>query len=122
MAATETPVKPETTTRPESETEVKQPWLWNVVLLDDDQHTYEYVVAMMQVVFSYPLEKGFKIAQTVDADGRAICCTTHKELAELKRELLIGFGADPLMKSSTGPMKVIIEPAECGGDDDEADG
>lgn len=120
MAATETRPNARTQTDARAEEKTQQPWLWNVVLLDDDQHTYEYVIAMMQVVFGYTLEKGFKIAQTVDADGRAICCTTHKELAELKRELLIGFGADPLMKTSTGPMKVVLEPAECGGDDDDA--
>lgn len=119
MAATDTGTRTGTRTSTSPDEQTRQPWLWNVVLLDDDQHTYEYVIAMMQVVFGYSLEKGFRIAKAVDADGRAICCTTHKELAELKRELLVGFGADPLMTTSTGPMRVVLEPAECGGDGDD---
>jgi len=90
---------------------------WNVVLLDDDDHTYDYVIRMMGRVFGHPLERAYKIACAVDAQGRAICFTTHKELAELKAEQIAAFGADPLMARSAGAMSAIIEPA-FGGDDD----
>lgn len=98
------------------------PKQWNVVLLDDDEHTYEYVIRMMQELFAHGLEKAFKIAQTVDHDGRAICLTTHKEHAELKRDQILAFGKDPLMAVSKGSMSAIIEPADFGGDDDEIGG
>lgn len=109
----------QTDTRTRDETDTQEPRLWNVVLLDDDDHTYEYVIRMMQELFSHPVEKAFKVAQTVDAEGRAICLTTHKEHAELKRDQILAFGRDPLMASSKGSMGSIIEPAEFGGDDDE---
>lgn len=115
MSTTQT--APRTATRPE----VKKPWLWNVVLLDDDDHSYEYVISLAQELFAHPLEKAFLIAQTVDAQGRAILTTTHRELAELKREQVIGFGRDLLVATSSGPMGVVLEPAEH-GDDDPADG
>lgn len=117
---------PETATRPRQETrpdeDTKQPWLWNVVLLDDDHHTYEYVVRMMQNLFAHPVEKAFKIALNVDSQGRAVCLTTHKEKAEFKRDQILAFGKDPLMIESRGSMSAVIEPAEFSGDDDDAAG
>ncbi len=93
------------------------PRLWHVVLLDDDHHTYEYVIEMMMKVFAHSFERGYEIAKTVDSDGRAICITTHLELAELKRELMISAGPDPRMSESAGPMTVLLEPADNGDED-----
>lgn len=90
-----------------------------MVLLDDQDHSYDYVIKMMMELFGHPLEKAFKIAETVDNDGRAVCLTTHKEHAELKREQILAYGKDGLIASSAGSMSAIIEPAEFGGDDDE---
>jgi len=117
------PVRPsirtQTDRKTKTENKPKQPWLWNVVLLDDDDHTYDYVIHMMQKLFAQPIERAFKTAQTVDADGRVVVLTTHKEHAELKRDQILAFGKDPLMARSKGPMSAIIEPAEFGGDDDD---
>ena len=85
---------------------------YNVVLLDDDDHTYEYVIEMLKSVFGYPEEKGFRMAEEVDGTGRVIVLTTHKERAELKRDQIMGYGADPRMQRSKGSMTAIIEPAE----------
>lgn len=112
----------ETQSQTKSETKPKQPWLWNVVLLNDDDHTYEYVIRMMQTLFAHPLEKAYGIAITVDTHDRAICLTTHKEHAELKRDQILAFGRDPLMTSSKGSMSAIIEPAEFDGDGDDSAG
>ena len=87
---------------------------WNVVLLDEDDHTYDYVIRMMQRLFGHPLERAYEIAKRVDTAGRAVCMTTHKELAELKREQITAFGADPLMARSAGAMSAVIEPALSG--------
>lgn len=113
MAATQTKTQPGT--KPRDDT--GQPRRWNVVLLDDDHHTYEYVIRMMQELFAHSKERAFEIAKRVDTDGRAICLTTHKEHAELKRDQILAFGRDPLMAESKGSMTAIIEPAEFGEDD-----
>ena len=105
--------------RPLSEAEREQPVPWHVVLLDDDDHTYEYVIRMLMELFGHSMERAFQIAKRVDQDGRAVCTTTHRELAELKAEQVLGYGADPLSASSVGSMSAIIEPADCGSDDDE---
>ena len=49
---------------------------YHVILLNDDDHTYRYVIEMMLIVFGHPPEKGFLIAKEVDKAGRAICLTT----------------------------------------------
>jgi ATP-dependent Clp protease adaptor protein ClpS len=112
---------PTTQERTETSPDVKQPVPWNVVLIDDDEHSYEYVIMMMQELFAHPVEKAFQIAQTVDGQGRAVCLTTHKEHAELKRDQILAYGKDPFMSVSKGSMTAVIEPAEFGGDDDEKD-
>jgi ATP-dependent Clp protease adaptor protein ClpS len=109
----------QTKTHTKTDPAVDQPVPWNVVLLDDDFHSYEYVIRMMQELFGHTVERAFKMAETVDTDGRVVCLTTHKEHAELKQEQIHAFGRDPLMAESQGPMSAIIEPAEFGGDDDE---
>ncbi|MBL8764485.1 MAG: ATP-dependent Clp protease adaptor ClpS [Phycisphaerae bacterium] len=101
---------PATTPTP-ANTEPKKPWLWNVVLHDDSDHTYDYVIRMMQSLFGHDFESAYRVARSVDNDGRAVCCTTHKELAELRLEQIHAFGRDPLMSACKGPMSAHIEPA-----------
>lgn len=115
MDQTVTITRPQTAARPQ----VRLPRYWNVVLLDDQEHTYEYVMDMVQRLFGLPLERAFLVARKVDADGRAICMTTHRELAELKVEQIHSFGADVLIAGCKGAMSAIIEPAEFGDDDDD---
>lgn len=107
----------QTLTRPQTEAKPRtdRPRPWNVVLLDDDHHTYEYVIRMMRTVFGHSEQRALEIAKTVDRDGRVVCMTTHKEHAELKREQVHGFGADPLIASCAGAMSAVLEPADCDG-------
>jgi ATP-dependent Clp protease adaptor protein ClpS len=96
--------------RPEVRTRRQPPY--NVVLLDDDDHTYAYVVAMLQELFGHPREKAFLMACEVDSTGRVIVLTTSKEHAELKRDQIHAYGPDPLSsRESQGSMSAIIEPA-----------
>lgn len=89
----------------------KQP-RYNVVLWDDDDHTYDYVIKMMRQLFGHPLERAFEIAVQVDQSGRAICLTTTKEHAELKRDQIHAFGRDGLIARCKGSMWATIEPIE----------
>ena len=75
---------------------VEQPRLWNVILMDDDHHSYEYVIRMLMELFGKPLERAFQMANEVDDTGRVICTTVHKELAELKQPKIHAFCTDPL--------------------------
>jgi ATP-dependent Clp protease adaptor protein ClpS len=83
---------------------------YHVILWNDDDHTYEYVIRMMKELFGHTTEKGFKIAQEVDSVGRAVCLTTTKEHAELKRDQIQAYGKDPLIARCQGSMSASIEP------------
>jgi ATP-dependent Clp protease adaptor protein ClpS len=87
----------------------KQP-RYNVILWDDSDHSYDYVVLMMKQVFRHPIETGFQIAKEVDHSGRAICLTTTMEHAELKRDQIHAFGKDELIARCKGSMSATIEP------------
>ena len=46
----------------ETDTRPKQQPRYNVVLWNDEHHTYEYVIHMLKELFGFKLEQGFKIA------------------------------------------------------------
>jgi ATP-dependent Clp protease adaptor protein ClpS len=102
---------PETGTRIIEETEQAHEPPYHLILLDDDHHTYQYVIAMLGSVFGYSPEKGFAIACMVDSEGRAIVMTASKSEVTLKQEAIHAYGADPNMAESKGSMTAIIEPA-----------
>jgi ATP-dependent Clp protease adaptor protein ClpS len=98
-------VKPESKKRPK-----KQP-RYHVVLWDDSDHSYDYVIMMMKQLFRHPIEIGYRIAKEVDQSGRAVCLTTTLEHAELKRDQIHAFGKDELVAGCKGSMSSSIEPA-----------
>ena len=83
---------------------------YHVILWNDEDHSYEYVIQMMRRLFGYPIEKGFEIAKEVDTKGRAGCLTTTKEHAELKRDQIHAYGKDFAVKGCKGSMSASIEP------------
>ncbi len=96
---------------PVLERETKNLPLYHVILWDDDTHTYEYVIKLLMEIFAMKFEDAYKHTVEVDKKGKTICITTHLERAELKVEMIQGFGADKLMQNSKGPMIATIEPA-----------
>ena len=106
----ETITLPREQTQEEQKTKRQPPY--NVVLLNDDDHTFEYVIAMLQQLFGYPREKGYQMAYEVHTKGRVIVMTTTLEHAELKRDQIHAFGPDPLSsRDCKGSMSAVIEPA-----------
>lgn len=85
---------------------------WNVVLLDDDDHSYEYVIEMLQRLFGHSATAAYLMAREVDQTGRVIVFTTHRERAELERDRIHSYGADPRIYRCKGSMSAIIEPAQ----------
>jgi ATP-dependent Clp protease adaptor protein ClpS len=104
----------ETITLPEEQTDVKikrQP-PYHVILLNDDDHSFAYVIHMLQSLFGHPPELGHQMAVEVHTKGRVIVDTTSMERAELKRDQIHAFGPDPLVPRCQGSMSAEIEPAE----------
>ena len=108
MSGTATTPEKKTKDKPEVQ---KQP-PYNVILHNDDDHSYEYVIRMLKELFAYPEEKGYQMAKEVDTKGKVIVCTTSLERAELKRDQIHAYGPDPLIDRCQGSMTATIEPAE----------
>jgi ATP-dependent Clp protease adaptor protein ClpS len=111
-AVSEPTVKPRAKQRERSAQKPRKVPRYNVLLWDDDDHSYEYVIRMMQEVFACEPEKGFQIAEEVDTTGRVICLTTTLEHAELKRDQIHAFGRDEVIARCQGSMSATIEPVD----------
>jgi len=94
----------------EVEREQREP-LYNVVLLDDDDHTYDYVVEMLQKLFIFSLEKAFQHAVEVDRTGRTVLLTCELPAAEFARDQIHAYGPDWRLPRSKGAMSAVLEPA-----------
>lgn len=105
-----------TGTLPETDVEtdrvVRRQPPYHVILINDDDHSYAYVIAMLQELFAHPVEKGFLLAKEVDETGKAVVLTTTKEHAELKQDQIHAYGPDPTIPRCKGSMTAVIEPAE----------
>jgi ATP-dependent Clp protease adaptor protein ClpS len=110
----ETATLPETIvkTKEKREEKVKKQPPYHVILFNDNDHSFEYVIHMLQSLFGHPPEKGYQMAMEVHTRGRVIVDTTTRERAELKRDQIHAFGADPLIVRCQGSMSATIEPAE----------
>jgi len=107
---TKTIEKPRKHDKTETKTKILPPY--HVILHNDEDHSFEYVIRMLKQLFGHPLDKGEKMAKEVNDKGKCIVLTTSKEHAELKQEQIHAFGPDPTIKRCKGSMTATIEPAE----------
>lgn len=109
MATLSPAISPGTRVLEDTETQIEPPY--HLVLLDDDDHSYQYVIVMLNDLFGYSPEKGYGIACVVDSQGRAIIFTGSRDEAERRQHQVHSYGADPWMERSLGSMSAILEPA-----------
>jgi ATP-dependent Clp protease adaptor protein ClpS len=91
--------------------EVAKNPLYRVVLLDDDDHTYDYVIEMLQKIFIFTAEQALNHAQEVDSTGRTVLITCELPEAEFARDQVHSYGRDWRLPRSKGSMSAIVEPA-----------
>jgi ATP-dependent Clp protease adaptor protein ClpS len=85
---------------------------FSVILLDDDHHSYDYVIEMLVDIFSHSESTAYDMACEVDKRGRVVVCTTHKERAEFKRDQIMSYGPDWRIPHCAGSMSASIEPLD----------
>lgn len=82
-----------------------------VVVLNDDEHTFAYVIETFMKVLGYDQSRSFQLANEIHVHGRAIVWTGPKEVAELKRDQIRSAGPDLFAsKKVTYPLGVVLEP------------
>ncbi|GIW88659.1 MAG: ATP-dependent Clp protease ClpS [Isosphaeraceae bacterium] len=107
-AAVALPVQ-ETQTEPSAQTRKLPPY--NVIIVNDEEHTFDYVIEMLCKLFRHDLDTAKRMTWLIHTTGRCIVFTTHKEMAELKRDQVLAYGPDPRLRQSRGSMRCYIEPA-----------
>jgi len=104
-----TQTAPREKTRTENQTKRLPPY--HVIVLNDEEHTFDYVIELLTKLFAHPLQAAIDLTWRIHLSGRAVVYTTHKEKAELKRDQVLAYGPDPRMSTSKGPLGCYIEPA-----------
>jgi len=104
-------VKTVTTPETRTITNTRLEKLYHVIILNDDEHSYEYVIEMLQNVFG--ISYSAAVAHTTEADttGSSIVQTCGLEEAERHRDGVHAYGPDWRMPNSRGSVAALVEPA-----------
>lgn len=85
---------------------------YNVVLIDDNDHTYDYVIEMLVKIFGYTKMRSFEMACEVDYAGRVVVYTSNRKEAEEKKVQILNYGPDWRLERSHNSMRAVIEPVD----------
>ncbi len=89
----------------EDEPQLKEPPLFQVVLLNDDFTPMEFVVYAIQKVFGYEHDRATQIMLSVHTKGKGVCGIFPKEIAEMKCAEM-----NNLAQINEHPLLTEIEP------------
>ncbi|MEX2270321.1 MAG: ATP-dependent Clp protease adaptor ClpS [Vicinamibacterales bacterium] len=84
----------------------KEPDQHQVVLLNDDYTTMEFVMEVLEAVFHKSPAEAYRIMMLVHTQGRGICGVYTWEVAETKAQTVIA-----LAQQAGFPMRAIVEDA-----------
>jgi ATP-dependent Clp protease adaptor protein ClpS len=94
-----------------SQQKPKQQPPYAVIVFNDEEHTFPYVIETFQKVFGYPVEKCSILALQIHLEGKGIVWSGTRELAELKQDQIRSSGPDfYAVKKVEFPLGVTIEP------------
>jgi ATP-dependent Clp protease adaptor protein ClpS len=103
-----------TTTRPKPRQKSKANQLppYHVIILNDEDHSFEFVVHVLCEVFKVTIQQSFQLTLEAHEKGRAVVWTGPKEVAELKAEQVATFHEIRQRDGAKlGPVGCVIEPA-----------
>jgi ATP-dependent Clp protease adaptor protein ClpS len=95
--------------REETQTRLLPPY--NVILENDDYHSFEFVIEVLRKVLGCTEQRAFQLTEEAHTKGRAVIWSGAKEVAELKVEQVLCCHE---MRGSIklGPLGCTIEPAQ----------
>lgn len=89
----------------EDKPELKEPPLYQVVLLNDDFTPMDFVIYILQSIFGYEHERSTQIMLAVHSKGKGVCGIFPKEIAEMKSHEI-----NQLARAHEHPLVSDIEP------------
>ena len=91
----------------EDKPELKEPPLYQVVLLNDDFTPMDFVIYILQSIFGYEHERSTQIMLAVHSKGKGVCGIFPKEIAEMKSHEI-----NQLARAHEHPLVSDIEPRQ----------
>ena len=82
---------------------------WKVVLYNDEDHTYDYVVAVLVACCGMAREQAFRCAVEVDLTGRTTVFYGSQDECMRVSEKINGWGPDHRLLRSRGSMNSAVE-------------
>jgi ATP-dependent Clp protease adaptor protein ClpS len=83
---------------------VKPPPLYKVVLLNDDYTPMDFVVSVLQTIFTMSYEQAKQIMLKVHREGMGVCGVYPKDIAATKVEQVISFS-----RKHEHPLQCVME-------------
>ncbi len=102
MSQTDTIIKPKIQVK----TDVKPPSLFNVIYMNDDVTTMEFVIETLKTIFHHTDESAHDITIKIHEEGSSVVSTLPYEIAEQK-----GVEATMLARNNGFPLNIKLEPA-----------
>ena len=84
---------------------IKEPPMFKIIYLNDNQTTMEFVVDTLISFFNYGAEGAIKITEDIHAAGSAVVAVLPYEIAEQK-----GIEVTNRARSQNMPLQVKLEP------------
>lgn len=84
---------------------LKEPPMWRVIYLNDNQTTMEFVVESLVEIFDYNTETAVKITEDIHVAGQAVVAILPHEIAEQK-----GNEVMTCARTQNYPLQIRLEP------------
>lgn len=84
---------------------------YHLILLDDNDHTADYVIEMLVDLLGFSIEKAQQHTIEVDSRGHSVLTTLPLAEAERKRDQIHAYGPDWRLPRCPGAMAALVEPA-----------
>jgi ATP-dependent Clp protease adaptor protein ClpS len=89
-----------------AEEQIKEPALFNVVLLNDDYTPMQFVVDVLETLFQKTPSEAYRVMMQVHLNGRGLAGVYPWEVAETKVDTLLA-----LAREAGHPLQATIEDA-----------
>ena len=85
---------------------------YHLILLDDNDHSPNYVIEMLIDLLDFSIERASRHTLEVHTQGLSLLTTLPLEEADRKRDAIHAYGPDWRMPNSRGSVTALVEPAD----------
>jgi ATP-dependent Clp protease adaptor protein ClpS len=96
----------QTQTRTKPSVDVKEPPMFRVIYINDDQTSMEFVVGTLVDYFDYTVERAHELAVSIHESGSAVVAILPYEIAEQK-----GIEITIKARAEGFPLQIKLEPS-----------